>query len=161
MIRFWQSFHSEMLKVELNWSIEFDMTIARRLNWALVPLLKGEGTSKLYRKQVETLTYHCCRVFSRIYVFHLQHLPFLYVCQRVVAFTHRHPNQLEIYKLKKVLIYLAPCVFLFIECDFWVGFHPDPPRNHTQWIKTHKEQDKSSISLIFEFPTDWGACDSP
>ena len=34
----------------------------------------------------------------------------------------------------------------------------DPPRNHTQWIKTHKDQDKSSISFIFKFPTDWGAC---
>ena len=36
--------------------------------------------------------------------------------------------------------------------------HPDPPRNHTQLIKTHKEQDKSSIVLYFLFPTDWGAC---
>ena len=26
---------------------------------------------------------------------------------------------------------------------------PDPPRNHTQLIKTHTEQDKSSISFIF------------
>ena len=33
--------------------------------------------------------------------------------------------------------------------------HPDPTRNHSQWIKTHKEQDKSSIP---SFPTDWGAC---
>ena len=37
--------------------------------------------------------------------------------------------------------------------------HPDPPRNYTQWISTHKEQDKSSIStFIFKFSTDWGAC---
>ena len=38
--------------------------------------------------------------------------------------------------------------------------HPDPPRNRTQLIKTHEEQDKSSISFIFKCPTDWGACDS-
>ena len=37
--------------------------------------------------------------------------------------------------------------------------NPDPPRNPNQWIKTHKEQDKSSISFIFKFPTDWGACE--
>ena len=29
--------------------------------------------------------------------------------------------------------------------------HSDPPRNYTQWIKTHKEQDKSSIYFIFKF----------
>ena len=38
-----------------------------------------------------------------------------------IRVNHRHPNQLEIQKLKKYLIYLAPCVSLFIECDFWVG----------------------------------------
>ena len=27
-----------------------------------------------------------------------------------------------------------------------------------EYIKTHKEQDKSSISFIFKFPTDWGRC---
>ena len=26
-------------------------------------------------------------------------------------------------------------------------------------VKTHKEQDTASISFIFKFPTDWGACD--
>ena len=29
--------------------------------------------------------------------------------------------------------------------------HPDPPRNHTEWIKIHKGQDKASISFIFYF----------
>ena len=37
--------------------------------------------------------------------------------------------------------------------------HPDPPRNHTQWIKTLKEQDKSRNSFIFYFfISNWLGC---
>ena len=36
---------------------------------------------------------------------------------------------------------------------------PRPTQKSHSMNKAHKEQDKSSISFIFKFPTDWGACD--
>ena len=35
---------------------------------------------------------------------------------------------------------------------------PRPTQKSHSMNKAHKEQDKSSISFIFKFPTDWGAC---
>ena len=75
----------------------------------------------------------------------------------------RHPNQLKIKNI--YFIYLAPCVSLFIECDFWVdpGFFPrSKSPGSTQKSHSMNKDTRSKINkvfLYFLFSTDWGACD--